>query len=360
MKRFLRPINLIWLLILPLGFIAVRVFPWREISQILLSLTIPELTAILALNGVILLLFCARWWLILRVSGHTIPYIKLSAYRMAGFAISYFTPGTQFGGEPLQAYLVQSRHKVPAAASVAAVTVDKLLELIANFTFLALGIILTLSYGLIPGLARPSLAAWIGALLLVEVTYLFLLFTGRFPLTALILRLPVQVWFHPLLKKLPALVASTERQISILFRKKPLLFLWTLLISGLVWILMVFEYWLMCFFLGAELTALQAVAGLTATRIAFLTPLPGGVGLLEAGQALAMRAFGYSSALGISLSLMMRARDLVVGLFGLWVGGLVGGGQAQNLAGEKVEASIPNISTLGLEPETVRVSDRAF
>jgi uncharacterized membrane protein YbhN (UPF0104 family) len=59
-----------------------------------------------------------------------------------------------------------------------------------------------------------------------------------------------------------------------------------------------------------------------------MTPLPGGVGLLEASQALTMQAFGYSSALGISLSLLIRARDLVVGIFGLWVGGLIGARQA--------------------------------
>jgi glycosyltransferase 2 family protein len=357
MKRFLKPINLIWLLVLPLGIIAFRVLPWQEITQILLSLTIPELTAILALNGVILLLFGARWWLILRASGHTIPYVKLSAYRMAGFAISYFTPGTQFGGEPLQAYLVQSRHKVPTSASVAAVTVDKLVELTVNFTFLAVGVLLTLGYKLIPGLTRPSFAAWIGALLLMELVYLLALFTGRFPLTALVNRIPAQALFHPLLKKLPELVASTERQILTLFRSRPILFLWTPLISALVWVLMVFEYWLMSYFLGANLTALQAVAGLTATRIAFLTPLPGGIGFLEAGQALAMKAFGFTSALGISLSLLMRARDLAVGLFGLWVGGLVGSSRTQELAGRKVEPSVQKMSPGSIEPEPVRVLD---
>jgi glycosyltransferase 2 family protein len=252
---------------------------------------------------------------------------------------------------------VQSRHKVPAGASIAAVTLDKLLEVMANFTFLAAGILLTLGFGLIPGLTRPSLAAWIGALLLAELSYLLALFTGRFPLTMLVVRIPARMWFHPLLKKVPTLVASTERQISILLRSRPFLFLWTLLISALVWVLMTFEYWLMCYFLGANLTALQAVAGLTATRIAFLTPLPGGVGLLEAGQALAMKAFGFTSALGISLSLLMRARDLAVGLFGLWVGGLVGSGSTPKLVEQKDEINLPVMPIDGVIPETVRISD---
>jgi uncharacterized membrane protein YbhN (UPF0104 family) len=123
---------------------------------------------------------------------------------------------------------------------------------------------------------------------------------------------------------------------------------------------MVFEYWLMSYFLGANLTALQAVAGLTATRIAFLTPLPGGVGLLEAGQALAMQAFGFTSALGISLSLLMRARDLAVGMFGLWVGGLVGSSRTQKHTRQNVEPNMQKMPPGGIEPEPVRVPDRGW
>ena len=324
MKRFLKPINLLWLLVIPLVIIAARVFPWGEIIQILRSLTVLELAALVVVNGIILLLFCARWWLILRAYGYLIPYIRLSGYRMAGFAISYFTPGTQFGGEPLQAYLVQSQHSVPAGTSLAAVTVDRLLELFVNFSFLGLGVLLIVGYGLIPGLARPDLANWIGAILLLPLLYFGALWADRYPLSELFIRLPAAWWSRPKLAKLPQLVTATERQMAFLFRKHPLLILWALLISTLVWALMVFEYWLMATFLGARLSTMQAVAGYTATRIAFLAPVPGGVGLLEAGQALAMQAFGYSSALGISLSLLIRARDFLTGSIGLWIGGLAG------------------------------------
>jgi len=62
----------------------------------------------------------------------------------------------------LQVYLVQSRHAVPTGISLAAVTLDKLFEILTSFSFLALGILLITSLELIPGLANPSLAAWIG------------------------------------------------------------------------------------------------------------------------------------------------------------------------------------------------------
>jgi uncharacterized membrane protein YbhN (UPF0104 family) len=84
---------------------------------------------------------------------------------------------------------------------------------------------------------------------------------------------------------------------------------------------MVLEYGLMTKFLGIPLTSIQIITSLTAARLAFLTPLPGGLGALEASQVLAMQGIGYSAVEGISLSLVIRGRDILVGLIGLWLGG---------------------------------------
>ena len=71
---------------------------WDAISQLsLLSLAI-----LLLLNGAIVLIFSSRWWIILRALGHKISYLTLAKYRLASFGLGYFTPGPQFGGEPLQ------------------------------------------------------------------------------------------------------------------------------------------------------------------------------------------------------------------------------------------------------------------
>ena len=64
---------------------------------------------------------------------------------------------------------------------------------------------------------------------------------------------------------------------------------------------------------------------MTATRLAFLTPLPGGLGALEAGQVLAMQTIGLDPALGISVSLLIRARDLAFGLAGMGIGARLSG-----------------------------------
>lgn len=82
---------------------------------------------------------------------------------------------------------------------------------------------------------------------------------------------------------------------------------------------MVYEYVYMLACLRADLDSNQALASLTVVRLSFLMPLPAGLGTLEASQVLAVSAFGLPAALGISLSLLMRARDLLIGGLGLLI-----------------------------------------
>ncbi|MCU0489302.1 MAG: flippase-like domain-containing protein [Anaerolineales bacterium] len=324
MKRYLKPANLFGLVLLIAALLAPRLLPWRAMGAILSTLTALEILILLVVNAAILLLFSARWWLILHAFSYRIPYYQLSIYRIAGFAISYFTPGTQFGGEPLQVYLATSRHGVPASTSTAAVALDKLFELCANFTFLAAGVLFIASSGLLPGLASPQLVLWAGAFLALPLLYFWSLSAGRRPFSALVQRLPGRLWTQRWLKAVPSLVVATESQIARFFQNHLATAVAALAISGLVWLAMLFEYRLMTAFLGANLNLPQAIAGFTATRLAFLTPLPGGVGLLETSQALALQAFGFSQAAGLSLSLLIRSRDILIGLFGLWLGAQAG------------------------------------
>ncbi len=107
MKR-LRPLRwLIWLA-LPLALIWLsRSLPLGEIQAILFSSQPVGAGGPGCLQWLALVVFSSRWWLALRAQGHRLPYLTVFRYRMAAFAISYFTPGTQFGGEPLQVYCAQ-------------------------------------------------------------------------------------------------------------------------------------------------------------------------------------------------------------------------------------------------------------
>jgi uncharacterized membrane protein YbhN (UPF0104 family) len=76
------------------------------------NLSLGSILLLLAVNVIVVVSFSGRWWLILRAQGQRLPYWSLAGYRLAGFGITYFTPGPQLGGEP-QVYLITHREHVP-------------------------------------------------------------------------------------------------------------------------------------------------------------------------------------------------------------------------------------------------------
>jgi uncharacterized membrane protein YbhN (UPF0104 family) len=90
-----------------------------------------------------------------------------------------------------------------------------------------------------------------------------------------------------------------------------------LLLSLLIWISMLAEFWLTVRFLGLHLDLAGAIILLTSARVAFLLPIPAGAGSLEAALILTADALGVPPALAISLSILIRLRDLSLAGLGL-------------------------------------------
>jgi len=299
----------------------VRGIPLSEVATTLRRLTAGEIATLFLVNLGVTFVFALRWWVILRVLGYPVQFVRLSTYRLAGFALSYLTPGTQFGGEPLQIALTHRRHAVPAEAATAAVVIDRAVELLGNFTFLAFGLILSLRLRLIPGDRGGVLAVLAVALLALPLGFLGAALSGRKPVTWLLQRLPVS---HTRQAKRWTRVVewagATEDQVVAFCRERPAGLAVAMGLSFVSWTVIVFEYSLMLSFLAIRLDLLEVVGVITASRLALLVPVPGGLGALEASQVLALAALGYSRAEGLGLGLLIRARDLVFAAAGLMLG----------------------------------------
>lgn len=320
LRRIWKPRYLILVLVLPLFGWALRSVPVGEIASTLGRLSLGQLAVIAVLNIIILLLFSSRWWLFLRAQGYRLPYFSLVSYRLAAFGISYFTPGPQMGGEPLQVYLLRDRHALPTSTAIAAVSLDKLVELMTNFTFVAAGLLLVLRMGTSAQLPLYPLIFIFFLLLALPAGYLMSLWIGKRPFSRLSHILAARSKGMPALQSALRTAVSSEADMAGLFKRKPVVLLLSLLFSLLVWTCMILEYRLTLSFLGQPVSWLATIYLLIAARIAFLLPSPGGLGTLEAGQVLAMQSLGLSPALGISISLLIRTRDLALGSLGLWLG----------------------------------------
>ncbi len=321
MKKKLRFAHLLWLLVPLLIWWALKDIPYKQVIEALAVLKAWQIFVLLAVNLAILLLFSGRWWFILKSMGHSVHYFLLTFYRIASFSVSYFTPGTQFGGEPLQVFLIQRRHGVPAPQAISSVFLDKVIEVLANFTFLVIG----LATILLSGYSSGRFQLWpFGLALLVlflPLLHLALLRRGVLPLKLLLGKLTPRSLAWPAVSRILALSVQTETELSEYFQKNPSAVGVAVLISGLTWAVMIFEYGLMLAFLGVHLSLAQTISALTAARLAFLVPVPAGLGVLEASQVFALQTLGYSPGLGLSLGLLIRARDVLTGLMGLWISG---------------------------------------
>jgi len=324
--------NLVWVVLaIALLWLTLRAVDLAEVWVRLRRLQPEQITLLLAVNVVVLATFSARWWLLLAAQGYRINYLRLMAYRLATFAVSYFTPGPHFGGEPLQVYLVTARHNVPVAASVAAVVVDKVLEMTANFTFLTLGVIFVVRAQALPGVSEAQLLATSVLLLLLPLSLLVALSLNRRPVSALLTWLEGAWRWLARRRGRPAtpLAATTfartvrqsEDQSIALCRHHPAILALAVGASALSWVAIVGEFWLMTAVLGLDLTLSEAIAALLAARVAILLPLPAAIGALEASQALAMQWLGKSPAAGVSLSVLIRGRDVLLGVIGLVLAG---------------------------------------
>jgi uncharacterized protein (TIRG00374 family) len=294
----------------------------RDALATLAELRARDLWLLAGVNLLVLTTFTARWWLLLAAQGLRIPYWRLMAYRLTAFGISYFTPGSHFGGEPYQVFAVSRWHGAPVPISLAAVTLDKVLEMLINLAFLVGGILALLTL-------RDTVAPWVGgqlilyALLLLAIpcALLLALWQGRHPFTGLI-TFAGRFLRRPLMQsKWAQTLHQSEAQAVWLCRHHPRTVILAFLTTLLTWIGVIGEFWFLTSVLGMTLTPMQITVSLVAARIAILLPVPAGLGALEAGQVLAMETLGMDPSIGIAIAVLIRGRDVVSGLVGLALGG---------------------------------------
>ena len=303
-----------------LVWVALREVQWPVLVELLAGLGLRSVAMILLISVVLLPLMTARWWWLLRLLGRPIGLSKLVAYRTAANAVGYFTPGPQFGGEPLLVLLLHRQHSLPTLTATLSVVLDRLLELIAGFAILLGSLALasnsqaTLSVGtgLIILLAT---AAALGGLLAA-------LLTGGRPFSLLLTLgagLFLRWWPEKADQLLPTIEAVVDGEVMAekVFRTAKGQLLAANLFSLLHWIGVFAESWLFCYLFGYSLTIGQLAAVVVAMRLAFLTPLPAGVGALEIALGWVTTTLGLGPALGIGVCLVVRARDLLFGLAGM-------------------------------------------
>jgi glycosyltransferase 2 family protein len=264
------------------------------------------------LNLLIVQAMCLRWGLILKRAGHRVPFSLLVSYRLGANAVSYLTPGPQIGGEPLQVHWLARFYGVPSDVAAASVVVDRIVELIANSCFLLLaGIVLLHGRDFDPADQVRSLGL-IALLCLLPVALFRAMASGRSPMTRAARFCAERFGLEGRAVSAVQFVERGEKQAaSILNAPIRVLCLYGGC-AAIQWLLMLTEFWFIYRVLGVSLSLPQLMALMGAARLAFLLPLPGALGVLEAGQLVVLDTLNIDPVSGLAACLIMRARDLVL------------------------------------------------
>ncbi len=305
----------IYLALIPLLYFALRNAPLAEIWNTVRQLKFWQIAVLVLINSAMYLLVTLRWWIIARAKNRSIPYFPLVLVRVAVFGISYFTLGPQVGGEPLQILYLQRKYGMTYTRATSTVIMDKLLEFLANFFLLVIGLTGILEAGIFSTNASTPLVSLLPmvAILLWPFIHITLMIRGIYPIGAA-LRLAFSRFGIP---KWIRFIIISEQMAGLFCQRNPRALWMATGASLLAGAGMISEYMLITSFLGVNLHSWQTIAGWATSWLSFLVPLPGGLGALEASQVFTLGAFEVSAALAISVALLIRARDLLIGGLGL-------------------------------------------
>ena len=307
----------IYTVLVGLLYFGLRYAPLRDIWKTLRQLHLWQIAVLLGLNFTIYLLVTLRWWLIGKVEKKDLPLLPLLGVRLSVFGISYFTLGPQIGGEPVQVLYLQRKYKMTYTRATSTVIMDKLLEFLANFFLLAVGLMGIFQAGILPKDGSRAFVSLIGLVILLiwPPIHIILLYRGKYPIASFLRALP----FIKKSARSFRFIAASERMAGTFCRRHLSSLISAIFVSLLAAVAMVGEFFLVTNFLKINLSFSQTITAWTAGWLAFLVPLPGGLGALETSQVFIFGVFDVSAASTIGVVLLMRARDLLIGGLGLLI-----------------------------------------
>lgn len=311
--------GLVFVFLIILLWWALRNAPLTEIWAALKKLQLWQIIVILAFNVLIYLCTSARWWLIVHADNKHVNYLSLIPVRVSVFGVSYFTLGPQVGGEPLQVLYLQRKYGLTFTRAAASVVMDKLLEFLANFVLLAFGLTALLEAGILSQNGSPLPLSLIGMVIVLAwpFIHILLMMHGKYPITSLLHALP----FISKSAKVVRFIRASEWMAGTFCRRHLGALTSAIAVSLLAAFCMVAEYFLMITFLEIHLPFWSTVSAWATGWLSFLVPLPGGLGALEASQVFALGFFGILPASAISMVLLMRGRDILIGGLGVLLAG---------------------------------------
>ncbi len=242
-----------------------------------------------------------------------IPARKVFLNRMAGYGFGYLTPIVLLGGEPVKIGLL-AKDGANAQRASGAVILDSLFDVTANVLFVFVGIGLALLQGLAGnGEFTPIIIGMVILLLLIG-AFFWRLGSGRgviqYVFRALQLHRVKRLW------KICNGIIGMEKRMSDYLQKDKKAVMQITILSFIIVTFRLIEIWYIAYFLGVNLTFVQAFLASTLPGVALFLPVPGAIGVFEGGFAAVFVLLAIPLN-AVAFALIIRARDLMFIILGM-------------------------------------------
>jgi len=292
--------------------------PLAAIAQTIRTLAFVQWLAWIGLNLGIIVLATQRWWVLTSMLKSPVGFGELLRIRQAGQAVSFITPGPQFGGEPLQIFWLYKRNQLPIHKALLTVGLDRFYELWVNFSILLLAVLLLLISPTVAGVNWQKVSLLLALLLLMMSMLGWLLVKQPERVLSWITRVARHWQHHPRLEHIKTHWQQLGRDLNWAIQKQKSALFLAFILSLAGWIGLIGELWLLLSFFDLAFDVSAFLVILVFMRLAFLLPLPGGIGTLEAALFWAFQYLNLPAEAAIGLIALMRFRDVLVLMAGLW------------------------------------------
>lgn len=302
----------IWVFALLLATWVLNRLPLDTVSCSVAGLNLSQWLIWIILNILTIIFLTWRWHVLSKAIKFPINFFQLLRIRQAGQLISFVTPGPQFGGEPLQIYWLWRKHSMPAYAAILSVGLDRFFELWINFTILLAIVLILLSSDSYPIVNWQYISFILTSLVIIMIAVGWSSLRRPQTIKNWLTRI-VKPWLsNKRLRNLDTQLLEFNDTLQEMFAHHWKNLLIALGLSLFGWTAILIEFWLLLSFIDIPLSPIAFFLLFTLVRLAFLMPLPGGIGTVEAAIFWGFQLLSFSLSAATNLILLMRLRDLTI------------------------------------------------
>lgn len=254
--------------------------------------------------------YTMRFKTILESYGGKYNLFRLMKHSICAFAVSYLTPASRIGGEPVRIYLLNKECGVDYKRGTTAVILDKFVEILGSSLFGIIGLILLITLFEIPNYFKIIF----GMLVFLSLTILFLFYKRsieRKPTLSFLFRI-LKLRKIKKIKKYEEPVKEIEQDIGEFFKYKKKVFFKSLFFYLICGIFFMIELKFLLLSIGLNYSISQLILMVNVWGVTNFIPTPASLGFLEAGQSGLSYLFDGSGSYGMAISLILRVGYLMM------------------------------------------------